>query len=241
MNSYSAGLNGTASCGTQAILAERPGGRPLKSAAAHGTCDHLSAAAYRRADPCRAEKPRGTADDQLAAAARRSIAHAPRRACRRAAAAGSEWQGYGLVFAQPHGRPIDPSADHAAWKETPRQHRHTTGMPARRKTPGGHVAAESGRGGAGRDGDPWPLADRSPYAPKATSRPNSTGTLPSGSEGRCAANWSRLWHPMTVFRTITSTTEITLKWLFDFPASGFSRWRTSPSATKHIAASAGRN
>lgn len=31
-------------------------------------------------------------------------------------AAGSEWQDYDLVFAQPSGQPIDPSADYAAWK-----------------------------------------------------------------------------------------------------------------------------
>ncbi len=30
--------------------------------------------------------------------------------------AGTEWQDHGLVFTQPNGKPVDPRADHRAWK-----------------------------------------------------------------------------------------------------------------------------
>lgn len=36
---------------------------------------------------------------------------------RERAAAGPLWEDHGFVFAQPNGRPIDPRADHQAWKE----------------------------------------------------------------------------------------------------------------------------
>jgi integrase len=31
--------------------------------------------------------------------------------------AGSLWEDHGFIFAQPNGRPIDPKADHQAWKD----------------------------------------------------------------------------------------------------------------------------
>jgi hypothetical protein len=74
--------------------------------------------------------------------------------------AGSEWQDDGLVFAQPNGRPTDPRADYAAWKDL------LAGARACRREWRWRSSATP--------------KYRSPSARTATSRPSSSAMQPSG-------------------------------------------------------------